>query len=134
VNRTPPTRLAALLLAVLFLLSGVESAFGMVTCPHHDLLAAGGGGHMMHQMAGHGGHGAHEKSGDHPTPHSGQAPCTCQGACQMGSPAVVPTAAVSAPVASLVVVELPPISGEQLIAPRRSPFFLPYSQAPPRVG
>lgn len=130
-NRTPPTRLAALLLAVLFLLSGVESAFGMVACPHHDPLAAGGAGHAMHQMAGH---GAHEGTGDRPAPHSGQMPCTCQGACQMGSPAVLPTAAVSAPVASLVVVAVPPLSGEQRLAPRHSPFFLPYSQAPPRVG
>jgi hypothetical protein len=131
VNRTPPTRLAALLLAVLFLLSGVESAFGMVTCPHHDLLAMSGAGQMMHEMGGHGGHGG---MGDHPAPHSGQMPCTCQGACQMSSPAVLPAVAVSGPVASLVVVALPPISGEELLAPRHSPFFLPYSQAPPRVG
>jgi hypothetical protein len=128
--RGAPARLAALLLAVLFLLSGVESAFGAVTCPHHDPLAAGGG-HMMHGMAGH---ASHEGTGDHPAPPSSHAPCTCQGACQMGSPAVLPTAAVSGPVAALVAVEISPISGESLLAPRHSPFFLPYSQAPPRVG
>jgi hypothetical protein len=129
-----PTRFAAFLIAVLFLLNGAESAFGMHKCPHHDLVAADASGHSMHQMAGHlmAGHemGGHSDPGE--SGHS--APCTCQGACQMSSTAALPQPVVAAPGAAIVLVEVPVARAEDLLARRLSPFFLPSSQAPPRVG
>lgn len=85
---------------------------------------AGMGGH---DMAGMGGHSDHQQPS-----HSG--PCTCQGACQMGSAAALPVAPAFAPSATVSFVETPRLSAEDRLARRLSPFFLPYSQAPPRVG
>ena len=120
-------RVSAFLLAVFFLLCGAESAFGMRACPHHDV------GHAMagHGMVGH--HGMGAPSDQAPQP-SHTAPCTCQGACQMGVAAALPEPALVSPSASIVLVEVPAVASEAHLARRHSPFFLPYSQAPPRVG
>lgn len=128
-NRRPQTRLAALLVAVLFLLSGAESAFGVHQCPHHDLIVESGDVHAGHDMAGHEGMGHHS---DPQPDHSG--PCTCQGACQMGSAAALPELAATAPDAATILVEVPTLRGGEFPARHHTPFFLPYSQAPPRVG
>jgi hypothetical protein len=52
----------------------------------------------------------------------------------MGSAAALPVAPAFAPSATVSFVETPRLSAEDRLARRLSPFFLPYSQAPPRVG
>ena len=129
-NRTLSTRFVALFVAMLFLLNGAESAFGMHECPHHDLVVESGSAQATHGST-------HDMAGmdGHSSPHSDHsAPCTCQGACQMGSAAALPEIAVVAPSATILIVEVPSLGAEVLRARHHVPFFLPYSQAPPRVG
>lgn len=125
VSRSLATRIAALGLALLFLLAQGADASGLHRCALHDGGAGMGADHMMMAM-GHGA-GSHHESGSHP-------PCTCMGVCcaaaavdlppqQVASLEVVVTRIAAA------VIETPPA-----VRLLRQPYLLPYGQAPPPLG
>ena len=122
-----PSRVAALWLALLFLLSQGGDALATHRCPLHDGAPAGAAGaHAGHHAAGaaHGGQDGGEEQGR----------CTCVGDC-CGSAGVAgsPEALVSL---RPVLTTAAPIAAEAESGARslRRPYLLPYSQAPPPVG
>jgi hypothetical protein len=127
VNRSPASRLTALLAAVLFFLAWGGEAAGAHACPHHAGVHRAPG---AHHDAGHGA-GAH-----HGAPEDGNAgqhdACTCATGCPSATGSLLPA---PAPDAGIQVAESRiaprPFHTVQSPAPLFLPYFLPYSQAPP---
>jgi hypothetical protein len=136
VNRPLRHRFAALLAAVLFLLSGAGDAFGAHACPHHAAIAAPD---YAVQAADH--PDPHPSHGQ-PTPpvsheehdaHDGHEACTCAGLCPVG--------AGPAPLATPWVVRQPldlPYAAPAAhpdptgLPSRLAAHLLPFAQAPPQ--
>jgi hypothetical protein len=121
-----PSRLAAVWLALLFLLSQGADGLGTHRCPLHEGAASDAGAHAAHH-AGAASHGAPD-GGEH------EGPCTCVGdCCASAGIAGTPEASISwRPV--LVTAPAAAIEPQLQVRSHRTPFLLPYSQAPPLVG
>ncbi|HET7321257.1 MAG TPA: hypothetical protein VFI96_02100 [Longimicrobiaceae bacterium] len=126
-------RLHHLLWSLLFLVTGAtQQGFGLRPCIHdaamRDMPAMAGMAGMHGGAMSHGG-GHHGPS--HAPEHTR---CTCLGMCQAGGTATLPAptlrAAVAGAVVGRVVAALP--RHERLRAP--TPYLIPFSQAPPRLG
>jgi hypothetical protein len=124
------TRLTAILLATLFLVSATKEALGL-GCPHHEPAPAASDAAAA--TAPDGGHQTLEHhTPDHHTPDH-HAPCTCIGHC---------CGAASAALASLGATRLPtqpapsagPFTAEpEADLPGPDPFTLPLANAPPHA-
>ena len=125
------TRLAALLVAMLFLLSGAGDVLGAHPCPHH--AAIGAPAHADAQAAhGEHGHAAHDPAPAAPEGHDGHAACTCAGVCPLGTGPAPLAAPATLHLAILVATAAPaaPLDDPELPG-RLVPHFLPFAQAPP---
>ncbi len=124
-RRGLPSRLASLLLAAVFLLLGVGEGLGRPHCPHHDAVSAA---HVPAAPADAHGHG------DAPADPAHPGGCTCPGPCLDGPPVHPPAEAptFAAAWAPPRVRDEAPRSRE--ILPGRTPYTLPYAQAPPTLG
>lgn len=137
VNRPLRHRFAALLAAVLFLLSGAGDAFGAHACPHHAAIGAPdyavqAADHHPDHHASHG-ESAGPISHDGQDGHDGHEACTCAGLCPVG--------AGPAPLAAPWVIRLPldpPCAAPSALPdptglpPRLAAHLLPFAQAPPQ--
>lgn len=130
VNR-PFRRLAALLGAMLVLLSGAGDALGAHACPHHAAIAAPD----YAAAAGaerHGAHAPHARMPASAPEHDGHDACTCGGVC--------PVSAGPVPLAARALLHLPfelPYAAPAAhpdptgLPSRLTPYLLPFAQAPP---
>ena len=127
-SRRPTTRLAALWIALFLLLSQGSDALGLHTCPLHSSA--------RHQHTSAPEHATHA-GGQHGAPQEGddaQGPCTCVSACcPTAGGASAPQPVVSWRPLSVVETDAP-LDAARSITPLRSPYLLPYAQAPPPVG
>jgi hypothetical protein len=127
VNRPLRHRFAALLAAMLFLLSGAGDAFGAHACPHHAAIAAPD---YAVQAADHSDHHA---SPGQPAGHDGHEACTCAGLCPVGAG----PAPLAAPWVVRLPLDLPYAAPAALPDPtglpsRLAAHLLPFAQAPPQ--
>lgn len=132
-NRPLRHRFAALLAAVLFLLSGAGDAFGAHACPHHAAIAA-----PDYAVQAADRHGAHESHGEPAPPashegHDGHEACTCAGLCPVGAG----PAPLAAPWVVRLPLDLPHAAPAALpdptgLPPRLAAHLLPFAQAPPQ--
>lgn len=131
-RRRPTTRLAALWIALFFLLSQGSDALGLHSCPlhsspeHQAAMGADAGVHAAH-MAGAAQHGSQQDD-------DARAPCTCVGACcaSAGSSSVPQPGVSWRPL--LAVATVASLDATRSVALLRPPYLFPYAQAPPRVG
>ena len=132
-------RVAALLVALLLVLTPLSTAFGAHPCPHHDGVAAAGGvdGSVPeHDPAPGFGH-EHDASAGTATDASpdseGHGTCTCMGQCQASAAPSMPAPAVGSDM------PLPPAAPHAFLParplPRTAivPFSLPWGNAPPTL-
>ncbi|MDB4951814.1 MAG: hypothetical protein JWM27_4463 [Gemmatimonadetes bacterium] len=135
VNRRASLRPAALLVALLFLLSWAGDSLGFHPCPHHDLLAAAHAAGMEHggthaHAAGH-----HDASSPAAPSHQGHdGPCTCLSYCCSAAPAMLSGVPAVQFAALLVHPHHAPAADAASARPRLLPYVLPYGQAPPSAG
>ncbi len=124
VNRSPFSRVSALLAALFFFLAWGGEAAGLHACPHH------GGGTAAHADAG--GHGEHGGGHDEaPAPEHGG--CTCASGCPSASGALLPPDEGGAGLRVALVRAGPALFPRaEWAAPTVPPFFLPYAQGPPQ--
>lgn len=123
-NRSPASRLTALLAAVLFFLAWGGEAVGVHACPHHAGVhqAQGGMDHME---------GAHHDAGTKAdAPQHGE--CTCVSGCPSVAGSLLPVdvdaVGIQVAVALIGARPFPPVESSAPLVP---PYFLPYAQAPP---
>ena len=145
-DRTLPSRLTALLAAVLFLFSWTGDALGWHACPHHSSVPGPHARAVVEDAADHGAHGGHqaaapdaasdaEHGGDsHDSEPGGAHGCTCTGTCPSAIGGAVPTVTdAGLRVAPASIRDARPDDSADVL-PRLVPFFLPYGQAPPLLG
>ncbi len=124
-------RAAAILVAMLLVLTSMGTALGAHPCPHHDGAVAAGGTADAGSTAGHGSGSSHEHDAGPGSEAHG--PCTCVGQCQAGAAPSLPAPAVGTDLPA------PPASVHALRPvrplPRVSivPFSLPWGNAPPTI-
>jgi hypothetical protein len=120
VNRSPLSRLSALLAAVFFFLAWGGEAAGLHACPHH------GGVPAAHADASH--HGGHDQA-----PAEEHGGCTCASGCPSAGGALLPPIEGGAGLRVAVVHAGPALFPRAAwAAPTVPPFFLPYAQGPPQ--
>ena len=125
----PARRAFALLWALAFVLGTAGEGFGLHPCPHHD----GGASHSAAALPD--AHAAHHSAAtDHAPAESHDGPCTCGSACQAGTGAALPGGAQLEPTATIVFDEAASLPADVSVAIARPPYFLPFAQAPPRLG
>ena len=131
-RRTLYQRVTAILMALVFLLSGAGELFGAHVCPQHDpIVYQATHGEDDGQAAAHRHHEHPASSGES---QDGHEHCTCLGVCPTSAPAGVP-AEVSLTVAeTLDWVPVAPAATVEVVLPAFIPYFLPYAQAPPLFG
>ena len=124
------SRVAALRLALLFLLSQGADALGTHRCALHDGAASQAG------MAA-GAHAAHHAGGgSRRVPDGGEehGACTCVGdCCASAGVSGTPEAAVSW-LPLLTTAAAPSLEAPPQVRSSRTPYLLPFAQAPPPVG
>ncbi len=125
-------RIAAGLVAAIFLTSGAEHWFGFNPCPHHDaaLVVAGvsDGGTGDH-------HAHHAGSSEAPESDSGDhGPCACIGPCASPAPTALPAAESGEVAGSFERVEIAVSPPRDFVLPQFVPYLLPYAHAPPSLG
>lgn len=123
VNRSPASRLTALLAAVLFFLAWGGEAVGVHACPHHAGIHPVPGAHAEMDHSG----------GDHHKPDAPQhGECTCVSGCPSVAGSLLPVdidaVGIQVAVALIGPRPFPPTeSSTQLVLP----YVLPYAHAPP---
>jgi hypothetical protein len=124
-------RIAAGLVAALYLLGGAQHWLVVDPCPHHDaalfqagLVDAGDAGHHAH------GASTQSESSD-PEDHG---PCGCVGPCATPSPTALPSSATLTIAGVLERVESVPTPPREIAPQQFVPFLLPYAHAPPSLA
>lgn len=144
-ERSLHRRVIALFWALAFVLGTVDEGFGLHPCPHHDggahAAPAARSGHAGHHAApapdGHNDGATAATAADdlgHAPADSHDGPCTCGGACQAGPGVALPALAQPEPAASIGPATAPRLPAGADRHRQRPPHFLPFSQAPPRLG
>jgi hypothetical protein len=124
VRPTALHRIAAALIAALFVFGGAEHGSGLDPCPHHDAAILVADHHAHHAGSSGGSHSGSEEHG----------PCACVGPCATPPAAPLPSTASRTVAVAFERVVLSPIPARDIAAPQFVPFLLPYAHAPPSLG
>jgi hypothetical protein len=133
-RRTIHQRVIAIVMALVFLLSGAGELFAAHVCPQHDPIVyeAIQGATEGHAAAhAHADHHRHDQPASPAESDAGREHCTCLGVCPTSSLDGLPSEALQAVEVALDWVPVEHAVPADVVLPRFIPFFLPYSQAPP---
>ena len=118
-------RMAAALVALLLVLTSLESALGAHHCPHHDGTAT-----TAAPSTTQSGHGHEHDASPEPGSHG---PCTCVGECQAGAAPSLPIPAIAVELPAPPTFSQAPRSPRPALRPAIVPYALPWGNAPPSL-
>ena len=131
-RRTIHQRVIAIVMALVFLLTGAGELFAAHVCPQHDpIVYQAIQGAAESHVADHAHHHQPDQPASPAEADGDHEHCTCLGVCPTGSPDVLPGEASQVVEVALDWVPVERAVPADAALPRFIPFFLPYSQAPP---
>ncbi len=130
-------RIAAGVVAAVFLTSAAEHWFGVDPCPHHDeafVAADVSDAGAPSQHAHHSGSSESSDSDSEDSDSEDHGPCDCIGPCATPSPTALPASASREIAGTFERVEISVSPPRDFVLPQFVPYLLPYAHAPPSLG